>query len=396
MTLSTSESASSPSHRDVPHVSRSVAFVMTGPFHRNARAIKQVRTLSSAGFEVTVFHLRDNTPPVQTPEGVTIHDLERPSGRGPFFFRQVDRLFHRALKGVDASILHASDLYALSACRRRADELGCTLTYDAREYYPHVAGTVRRPWSRWWWARTERRDIGRADTVFTVSDSIADALARDYDIERPLVVHNAPPAEAPVAGSHVPGLAERTGSEGPLIVHLGQMKAHRGGTGLVRAMHHVPDAHLIFLGYGSEKANLEQLVREMDLLDRVHFLDPVAPDEIRSAIRDARIGVTMLEDTCLNHRFALPNKLFDYVHAGVPVLGADLDEVRAVIERFDIGRTADPADPQAIASALREMLDEDLQNRWRTNLPRAAETFAWESASQRFMDGIVHAHPEHA
>ena len=104
----------------------------------------------------------------------------------------------------------------------------------------------------------------------------------------------------------------------------------------------------------------------------------------------------MLEDTCLNHRYALPNKLFDYVHAGIPVLGADLDEVRSIIARFDIGQTADPSDPDSIAAALRTMMHEELQQRWRSNLPQAAETFTWESASQGFLDGMALALKRHA
>jgi glycosyltransferase involved in cell wall biosynthesis len=373
-----------------------IAFAMTGEFHRNARAIKQVRSLTSAGFSVTVIHLSGSAPAVSLPEGTSIVDLTRPNGKGPLFFKQVSRLFLVSLASIEADIWHASDLYALSACRRRADESGSALTYDAREYYPHVAGTVGRPWSRWWWARTERSGIRRADSVFTVSDSIADALAADYGIPRPHVVHNAPPMQAREDKDHVSGLKERTGQNGPFIVHLGQMKAHRGGEGLVRAMQSVDEAQLVFLGYGSEQSNLEELTRDLGLSDRIHFLEPVAPDEIRMAIRDARIGVTMLEDTCLNHRYALPNKLFDYVHAGIPVLGADLDEVRSITARFDIGRTADPSDPDSIAAALRTMMHQELQQRWRSNLPQAAETFTWESASQGFLDGMALALKRHA
>ena len=393
MTLQTP--VSSPSGTSRGTVRGHLAFVMTGEFHRNARAIKQIRTLTSAGFTVTLFHLAGNATPVEVPAGATIVDLERPSGRGPFFFRQVSQLFKRALARIEADILHASDLYALSACRRRADELGSALTYDAREYYPHVAGTVGRPWSRGWWARTERRDIVRADSVFTVSDSIADALSADYRINRPRVVHNAPPAARTDSSEAIPGLVERAGIDGPVIVHLGQMKAHRGGAQLVRAMLQVDGAHLVFLGYGSERASLERLVDDLRLTDRVHFLDPVPPDHIRGAIRDAHVGVTMLEDTCLNHRFALPNKLFDYVHAGIPVLGAALKEVQDVISRFEIGLTANPEDPGSIARALKGMLDEPRQATWRSNLPRAAETFTWESASQRFLDGMLHALTRH-
>lgn len=368
-----------------------VAFVMTGELYRNSRALKQLRSLAAAGYHVDVFHLSGSAPALPLPDAISVHTLQRPAGSGPAFFRKVDRLFATALAGLTADIVHASDLYALSACRRRADETGASLTYDAREYYPHVAGTVGKPWARWWWRHLEKKHIGRADSVFTVSDSIADALSSNYGIDRPLVVHNAPPAALPTTDQPEPTLSERIGTDGPIFVHLGQMKAHRGGPSLIHAMDKIEEAHLVFLGYGSEMAGLQTLSREMGVADRVHFLDPVSPDAIRLAIRDARAGITMLEDTCLNHRFALPNKLFDYIHAGLPVLGANLDEVRSVVSRFEIGLTARPDQPADIARAMTAMLKEESQARWRGNLPKAAETFAWENASQRFLAGFERA-----
>lgn len=365
-----------------------MAFVMTGELHRNSRALKQLRTLAESGYRVDVWHLSGDGTPATLPDSITIHDLQRPPESGPSFFRQIDRLFEAALASHPAHIVHASDLYALPACRRRADVLGCALTYDAREYYPHVAGTVGKPWARWWWRRIERQHISRTDAVFTVSDSIADALATDYGIKRPRVVHNTPPRSASEAESSVPPLSQRLGIASPIVLHLGQMKAHRGCASLLRAMALVEDAELVFLGYGPERNALEQLRRESGLQDRVHFLDAVPPDQIRATIRDARIGVTMLEDSCLNHRYALPNKLFDYIHAGIPVLGSDLVEVDRVVTSYDIGQTVPADDPAAIAAGIRLMLDSDNQNHWRQNLARAAETFAWESASQRFMEGF--------
>ncbi len=378
-----------------------IALVMTGDFHRNGRAIKQSRSLADAGYEIELFHLGGEAPPVPIPESVTLRRLPRPGGRGPLFFRQVTSVFSQALSNVDADLIHASDLYALAACRRRADALGCALTYDAREYYPHVAGTVGKPWARWWWRRLERTHIRRADQVFTVSDSIADALASDYGISRPVVVHNAPPRSTPTidTASNAGSLASMIDGTGPIVLHLGQMKAHRGCEALVRAMRELPDARLVFLGYGEERARLEELSESLSLSSRVFFRDPVPPDHIRSTIKDAAIGVTMLEDTCLNHRFALPNKLFDYIHAGIPVLGAKLKEVKDIVEGHGIGMTAPPDDPSAIASAIREMLDPDRQAAWRSQLPSAAETFAWESASQRLIVGTARAidgrHPKY-
>jgi glycosyltransferase involved in cell wall biosynthesis len=142
---------------------------------------------------------------------------------------------------------------------------------------------------------------------------------------------------------------------------------------------------LIFLGYGPERETLEHLTRRLGLEDRVLFLDPVAPDEVLAYTAGATIGVTLLEDTCLNHRYALPNKLFDYLMAGVPVLASDLPELRTLVQGYNVGKTADSSDPDDVARALMEMLGSETdRNTWIRNAERLCETFNWENASQRF------------
>ncbi len=381
----------SSSFRSVSDHLAKMAFVMTGELYRNSRALKQLRSLSDAGYIVEVWHLAGKAPAPPLPASITVHDLARPSGKGPLFFRHVDRLFRETLSDVHADIVHASDLYALAACRRRADDLGAALSYDAREYYPHVAGTVGKPWARWWWRHVERSHIGRANAVFTVSDSIADTLRSDYGIQRPRVVHNAPPTTLPDLANPVRSLRDRLGITSPIFVHLGQMKAQRGGPILLEALRRVDSVHLAFLGYGSEMNRMRDLARTHGLTERVHFLEPVSPDAIRDTIRDADVGITMLEDTCLNHRYALPNKLFDYIHAGLPVLGADLPEIRAVIARHDIGMTASPNHPEHVAEAMKAMLDAQKQSRWRANIPAARQAYSWEEASLFFLTGVDEA-----
>ena len=121
------------------------------------------------------------------------------------------------------------------------------------------------------------------------------------------------------------------------------------------------------------------------LQSRVHFVPPVGPREVQAALRGATVGVTMLEDTCLNHRFALPNKLFDYIRAGLPILGSNLVEVAQVVQQNTLGRTADPSDHRAIAPVMNEMKRSPDLPIWSKNASALSETFSWENASQAFM-----------
>lgn len=120
-------------------------------------------------------------------------------------------------------------------------------------------------------------------------------------------------------------------------------------------------------------------------IERVHFLDPVPPAELLETTASAHIGVTLLEDTCLNHRFALPNKLFEYMMAGLPVVASDLPEIRGVVAGFDVGELVDPSDLESIATGIQRLVDDPSRRAACAGRARGAcETFSWESASERY------------
>jgi glycosyltransferase involved in cell wall biosynthesis len=143
----------------------------------------------------------------------------------------------------------------------------------------------------------------------------------------------------------------------------------------------------VFLGDGPLRASLQVLAASLDIQDRVHFLDPVPPDQLLDYTASATVGVTLLEDTCLNHRLALPNKLFEYLMAGIPVLASDLPELNKVVSQFDVGRLAAPGCADQVGERLREMISApDQLSTWRSNTRRVFETINWETASERFLN----------
>ncbi len=386
-----------------------IAFVISGDLHRNIRALKQIRSLSEGGYSVKVFHLGGNAVKTGLPDSVSEEIVSVSPGQGPRFFHRLHRSFLHALSGQSFRLFHASDLYVLSACASAAARFETLYSFDSRELYAHVVSTVRRPWVRWYWSRLEHSLLKDSACIFTVSDSIADHLSHRYHINRPIVVHNVPETGVHAHIDEQNGSAE-FGDEHklldehnrrqtlsvllenrgiptglPTLVHLGQMKPDRGCERLIEAMTLVHDAQLIFLGYGPLQQHLEQMTALKNVQNRVHFVPPVGPREVNIALEGATIGVTMLEDTCLNHRYALPNKLFDYINAGLPILSSNLQEVSRVVNVHHLGKTADPSDFRTIASAINEMICSADLPTWSKNASIASETFSWENASQRFM-----------
>jgi glycosyltransferase involved in cell wall biosynthesis len=361
-----------------------IVFALTGDVRKNSRALKQLRALGALGCRIDVLSLGHPHTQRWAEPGTSLHVVPVGAGSGPRFFSRIHRAFYAAAVQRPVRIYHASDLFVLPAMAAAARKHGGLLAYDARELYTHVAATTGRPWVRWFWGSIERRYIYRAQVVFTVSDSIADHLASLYDIQRPILVYNVPPRQA-----IAPSRALRTRLNLPdapvLLLHQGQMQRDRGCERLVAAMRAVERAVLIFLGGGPLKNTLQQQAAALHLHDRVRFLDPVPPDALLPVTASADLGVTLLEDTCLNHRYALPNKLFEYLTAGLPVLASDLPELHRVVAGYDVGCVVDPNDAQALASTLQRMVDDgEARARWAANAPNVLQTFSWEKSSERF------------
>ena len=363
-----------------------VVFALTGDVRRNSRALKQLRALAALGMTVEALTLGPPAQPSDAEPGIRLHVLPRAVGRGPRFFGRMHARFRQAALARPARVYHASDLFTLPAMAAAAQQHGGRLVYDARELYPYVASTAGRPAVRWFWRAVEGRFIRRADAVFTVSDSIAERLVALYGVARPAVLHNVPPLRSVVPSNY---LREQTGlgAETTLLLHQGQIQKDRGCELLADAMREVRGALLVFLGGGPLKPALRHHVEEAGLTDRIHFLDPVAPDALLPVTASADVGITLLEDTCLNHRYALPNKLFEYLMAGLPVLASDLPEMRAVVERFEVGLVVNPADRGALVKTLQAMVDnKEARARWSAHTPRVFETFSWEKASQHLTE----------
>ncbi len=365
-----------------------ILFAITGDIRYNSRGLKQLRLLSGMGYTVTVVGLADTEFVEQFDERVTFHFLSRPPGGGPVFFRKCHRLFksfaERNAEKNEVQVYHASDLYNFPAMAQAAKKYSGKLVYDARERYPYVAASANRPWVRWFWEFMEGRWIKNADVVFTVSERIASHIAASYNIELPEVLFNVPAKRERVVSNLLREELD-VAEDQILILHQGKMQKDRGCLLLARAMQHVEGATLVFLGDGPLKQAIQAEITTLGISDRVRFRDTVSPADLHAYTCSADIGVTLLEDTCLNHRYALPNKLFEYLMAGVPVLASDLPEMGRLVEKYDVGRIVYPSDPVEVAKVLQEMVDAPAdRKRWSDTTSAVLETFNWENASQVF------------
>jgi glycosyltransferase involved in cell wall biosynthesis len=275
-----------------------------------------------------------------------------------------------------ADVYHAADIFTLQETWLVAKLRRKPIVYEAyeistdREGFQSIAGLV---------GRVEGFLARRVDHMFATTGMRADHFARVYGIKRPGVLQNRPPLRRPVASDRLRGHC-RIAAGTPIVLYQGGLQPGRGLVNLIEAAARIDDAAFVLLGLGILADSLRERVAALGLSDRVHVLPAVPADELHEWTCSADIGVQILDNTCLNHYTTDSNKLFEYLMAGLPVVASDFPEIRKVVEGHDVGLLVDPADLDAITTALRALIDDgQLRARLRANALAAAPTLSWET-----------------
>ena len=273
--------------------------------------------------------------------------------RGPFFYAEYNLRLFLVLLFRRCDLLVANDLdtllpnYLVSALR------GKRLVYDSHEYYTEVPELVARPRVRRIWLAIERWIFPKLKTVITVNQSIAEAYGERYGVAVK-VVRNIPMKQeaGPLPSRHELDLPI---DRRILVMQGAGINIQRGAEEAVLAMRELPDYLLLVIGGGDAWPVIGNLVAEHRLADRVRLIGKQPYDRMMAYTRNAGLGLTLDKDTNLNYRFSLPNKLFDYLNAGIPVLATDLPEVARIVRHYDAGVVIPAADPALIAAAVRTL-----------------------------------------
>ncbi len=292
-----------------------------------------------------------------------------------------------------ADIHHAHDLEALPAAVAAARRDGSRYVYDSHEIFMEWGSVLSAPfWLRWLFGAWERRMARSAAAVVTINESIAADLVRRLQPNRLAVVHNCPPRwQPPDVPEDRIRQALRLAPGTPIVLCHGGFSPNRGleetaeamtGPGLERA-------HLVFLGYRA--VFLEHILNRTDLHGRIHYLPAVPPEDVPAWVAGADVDVMAILPNDLNSRLSTPNKLFESLAAGTPVVSSDLPERRRIIldeAHGPLGVLCDPTDPRAIARAIRAILEAPPEERaaMRARCLRAAhDRWNWETQSAQLL-----------
>ncbi len=346
------------------------------------RVKKSCRTLTDMGFQVTLVGRRLPQSPSMDQRPYPVIRMKLLFTKGPFFYACFNIRLFFLLLFKKADLLIANDLDTLLPNFLISKIKGIPLIYDSHEYFTEVPELIHRKNVQWIWERLEGWIFPKLNDTITVNDSIAELYHKKYG-KLPTVVRNVSPYL-----SEVPQKKEEIGEfpedKKMLILQGSGINIQRGAEEMVLAMKYIDQAFLLIVGGGDVLPVLKQMVKENNLEDRVFFRPRMPYDQLMALTSLADLGLTLDKDSNVNYRFSLPNKLFDYIQARVPVIASPLPEVKKIIETYDIGDFIPDHQPEMMADKINEVLaNQGLMARWKKNVNFAASQLNWEKEEQR-------------
>jgi glycosyltransferase involved in cell wall biosynthesis len=281
-----------------------------------------------------------------------------------------------------ADVYHSHDLNTLfvgHVCKRRT---GAKLVYDS-----HELQTERNRMGRWWkrWALwNERRWLPSADALIVASPPWIEHLRGLYgSVPDPAVaVINVPETTEIVPRDLRPELGLPAGT--PLLLYQGSIQENRGIEPAIDAIDLLDGVVLVVVGYGYYRDSLEEMVAARGLEGRVRFFGPIPNDELLHWTASADVGLCNIVNSSISYYTTLPNKLFEYMMAEVPVLGSDSPGIGRVVEETGVGEVVDPVDPGSLAAATRTILSDP--EPYRAACRRARDRYNWDVESRGLLD----------
>lgn len=309
------------------------------------RVARHCRTLTEAGCEVVCLGRKE---------------LPTRHSRGWRFYLELNVALGREVQRHRPDVVWANDTDTLAGCWWAARRSRARLVLDCHELFPEVPEIQHKPLVKWVWRTLERGLMPRCDALLTVCNSIAEY----YRLQQGLamtVVRNLPDTAAtaefqnPEYDGHHSTTVPNLNPTLRMLLYQGRVNVGRGVDWAIDALEWLPDCQLVVAGDGDLLEQMQAYAARKPWMDRIVFLGRMTPEALHRLTPLADVGLVMLEDMGLSYHYALPNRVGDFVQAGVPMVVSDLPEMSTVVHRYRVGEVMREPGPAALAQCVKRI-----------------------------------------
>jgi glycosyltransferase involved in cell wall biosynthesis len=349
------------------------------------RIARTADVLAEMGFEVIMVGRRKYDSPSMPERAYETIRMRLLWEKGPLFYAEFNIRLFFLLLSRPAHLLVSNDLDTLLPNYLVHKIKRIPIVYDSHEYFTATPELVDRPRVQHIWKLIEKAIVPKLSNCITVNASIANLLEQEYHVPFKIVRNIPVRREFKLIPSREPlGLP---GDKSIVLLQGSGINVQRGAEEAVEAMRYIDNTILLIVGSGDVLPILKKMVTDLALGNKVVFVPRQTPEKLAEYTAIADIGLTIDKNTNINYRFSLPNKVFDYIYAGVPILATPLVEIKNIIEKYEIGLFIENHDPKHIAGKIGKMLaDEKQLALFKENTKKAAAELNWENEKKTLIE----------
>jgi glycosyltransferase involved in cell wall biosynthesis len=359
-----------------------ILFISFDPIEYRRRVLNQIETARKADFDVDVI---STSKPVKISQN---YNFKYAAIRLPSFIKQgmiayplFNFLLFFKILFKNYEVIHFRGIIPIPAILFRQWFTKSKLIYDAHEYFRGHLIFKHRPIRKAIWMWFEKQIVKQTETIITVCDPLAELLKKDYPNAKSVsVVHSVPNL------NDNPPESNQDKKNDKLVVFHGYFLPGRALENTIKSMAYIkdPSIKLMLIGEGALESKLKKLVDELDLNPRIEFRPFIKNENLIEFISKASLGLVIIEPDCTNRKYALPNKFFECIHAGLPILASNIPTLQQYVDNYQVGMTVDPYNLQEIAKKIESILKDDNQlKRWHNNSQKAAIELNWDKEAEK-------------
>lgn len=354
---------------------KKITVLVSNDLEFDQRVAKVCSTLENLNFQITLVGRRLPTSREFT-RNYTVKRFNLFFTKGALFYAALNIRLFWYLLFTKTDVILANDLDTLLPAYLVSKIRGKELVYDSHEYFTEAEGLTGRGFQKNVWLRIERFIFPKLKRVYTVNESIA-AIYRDLYSVKVDVVRNIPRLSKPQPNDR--SVLNLPIDKRIVILQGAYLDPDRGGKEALEAVTFLDNVLLIIIGSGREMPLLKEMAKDSAYTGKVLILDKMPADQLRQYTQVADLGLSLDKPLHLNYTLSLPNKLFDYIHAGIPVVVSDLPELRRIVNSYKVGWLVAAVEPRQIAHTIQEALTSNELEEKKANCLKAAQELNWEN-----------------
>lgn len=355
---------------------KKIIIAVSNDLSTDQRVLKVAKSLSENGYDVLLTGRRLKNS-LTLNSAIQNKRFSLIFNRGFLFYAELNIRLFLFLLARNADILYANDTDTLPACFLVAGIKHKKLVFDAHELFPEVPELQDRPRIKRCWTKIEDLIFPRLTTAITVCDSIATYYRQKYKLNMHVIKN------VPYLQGITPKKIVLPGKK--IILYQGAVNMGRGLEWVIDAMPYIENAVLYIIGDGDMLTQLKQRVINQKLESNVIFHGKVPAEELQHYTSSGDIGLCLLEDKGLSYYYSLPNRVFSYLHANVPILSSPFPEISAIVEKHNTGKLTSEIHPEKLAGIINEMLENPLNT---SHFEKLKKLYCWEEEEKKLLQLI--------